>query len=910
MVAAFWTQTVFLNFNGGLVPATTAVFIPGTGGIAFVDVRPNQNGSVTLTVNALATANGSYGGILRLTSNFGNVDVPVSLTIGSGSGLAATPNPVEFTIQLGGTAPSQNVSITSAGQPVTVSSATATQSTAQPWAILTIPTGSSGIVNVAVNGTGLSNGIYTSTVTALTNKGAITFQVKLTVGVVATLQVNPTGLSFAFQTGTTNPPAAQTISTTSNGSNFNYVATATSAPLGWLTVSPSGQLATPSTLSVSVNPQGLAAGNYQGDIRLDTFGGSTNSSVDVQVTLQVSNLPILISTPTALSFATQVGVNPTLQNLVIGSSSTLLAFTTSTSVASPVGGSWLKATASTGFTNNGVVSVEVNTQGLPVGVYNGAVTVASATSGNGSISVPVTLTVTAGATFTVSPSSLSFAFQRGQMAPPNRAVNVSVSSGSLGFTTSASTTTGQGWLQVSPAAATAPTNIVVSVNTTGTGGVSLLTPGVYTGTVSITPNGSSVVQTIPVTLVVSDTALLTLTPQDLTFESSQSSGEILATQSVFVSSTDVSAITYSVTPSTSSSGQNWLSVNQPTGPAPSIVTISAVPGNLAAGTYKGIVTVTATNPANVANSPQNIGVTLNVKATALLTVSPTGLTFTQTGSGGVPDSRALIVTGAGGVISFTAVATTNTGGSWLSVNPSSATTPGNLTVTASGAGLAAGTYNGSVFISSPGAANTQTVTVTMTVTSSAAPVTVLNPTTLTPVTFQVGGSNPLPQNIAVSVQGGGNLNFNASAVMANGAGWLSVSPTSGTTPGSVTVTITPGNLAVGSYSGTVSIAVAGAVTLNLPVSLTVTQPVVATPTVVAVQNNASQLFTSLSPGLNIKISGSDMGPATLVNYTHRRKRPVRHDSRGNPRSVRRSCVARLLHIELPGERVRPVQRRG
>ena len=71
---------------------------------------------------------------------------------------------------------------------------------------------------------------------------------------------------------------------------------------------------------------------------------------------------------------------------------------------------------------------------------------------------------------------------------------------------------------------------------------------------------------------------------------------------------------------------------------------------------------------------------------------------------------------------------------------------------------------------------------------------------------------------------------------------------------------------MGTYSGNVSIAVAGAVTLNLPVSLTVTAPTTPAPTVVAVQNNASFLFTSLSPGMNIVIRGSDMGPATLTLY--------------------------------------------
>jgi uncharacterized protein (TIGR03437 family) len=43
-------------------------------------------------------------------------------------------------------------------------------------------------------------------------------------------------------------------------------------------------------------------------------------------------------------------------------------------------------------------------------------------------------------------------------------------------------------------------------------------------------------------------------------------------------------------------------------------------------------------------------------------------------------------------------------------------------------------------------------------------------------------------------------------------------------------------------------------------------PAVVAPTVVAIQNAASSAPTSVSPGLNIVIYGTNMGPATLANY--------------------------------------------
>src|SRR6185295_12843491 len=103
-----------------------------------------------------------------------------------------------------------------------------------------------------------------------------------------------------------------------------------------------------------------------------------------------------------------------------------------------------------------------------------------------------------------------------------------------------------------------------------------------------------------------------------------------------------------------------------------------------------------------------------------------------------------------------------------------------LTVTANGSGLAAGNYSGSIYISSPGSANTQTVSVTMTVTAQSGPVIVLSPTALSPVSYQIGDSNPPTQTLAVSITGGGAATFNVSAQTSSGS-WLSVSPTQGTT---------------------------------------------------------------------------------------------------------------------------------
>src|SRR5207248_451737 len=234
----------------------------------------------------------------------------------------------------------------------------------------------------------------------------------------------------------------------------------------------------------------------------------------------------------------------------------------------------------------------------------------------------------------------------------------------------------------------------------------------------LTPTGpNSNPQTIQVTLVVSNTALLVLSPSVATFTSTAGSGAS-SFQNLAVTSTDGSPIAFSVSSSTAT-GSNWLLVSSTSGTTPTNLSITANPAGLAVGTYTGTVTITATTPSNVANSPQTFPVTLNVVSSNTINTSSTSLTFSQAQNGVPPASQTLNVTSSGastggGQITFAAAASLNQGQNWLTVNPTNATTPASLTVTANGSGLAPGTYTGQIILSSPGV-NPQTVNVTLTV---------------------------------------------------------------------------------------------------------------------------------------------------------------------------------------------------
>src|SRR5712692_5162776 len=98
----------------------------------------------------------------------GNLDTAVA------QNLVATPSPVNFNVQTGGTAPSQNVNITLNGASVTVQSVSASVNTPQNWLL---PSVGSSSVFVSVNAAGLAAGTYTGSVTAVTNSGTINFPV-------------------------------------------------------------------------------------------------------------------------------------------------------------------------------------------------------------------------------------------------------------------------------------------------------------------------------------------------------------------------------------------------------------------------------------------------------------------------------------------------------------------------------------------------------------------------------------------------------------------------------------------------------------------------------------------------------------------------------------------------------------
>jgi uncharacterized protein (TIGR03437 family) len=224
--------------------------------------------------------------------------------------------------------------------------------------------------------------------------------------------------------------------------------------------------------------------------------------------------------------------------------------------------------------------------------------------------------------------------------------------------------------------------------------------------------------------------------------------------------------------------------------------------SLAAGTYTGSVTVNGAS--NVIDAPQTITVTVRI--------------------GGVD---VYVAPGSSRDVSFTTgsqvtwVATTQDGNRWLSlvVDGSGSfrfTFPYKIHV-APPAGVTSGTYTGSLAISGSAlAADNQTVPVTMRVTTQ--PIAQPSPDHVTVRLAQ--GAAPLAMQISLANLGQGSLSFGTvSATTSDGGTWLTASANAG---GWAALTLDPGTLAPGFYTGSVSIgsnAVNGTVTA--PVSFQV-----------------------------------------------------------------------------------------
>jgi uncharacterized protein (TIGR03437 family) len=886
-----------------LTSATTTTYAATgntTSGGSWLSVPANGTAPGTLAVGLNSAvvgptmAPGTYNGSVTITPATGPATaVPVTLTVTAAPTVTVSASTINLNYQIGGAtgasnAASQTLTLTNPGsQPLGFLIQSASPSILISPNQGTIPaTGSTAVTVSYVTTSNLTPNTYSVPLTVFVPGAAnasIAVTAKLLVSNSPLMNVPSDTLSFTYQIGST-VPAAKNVTVTSTAVAADAAAgqqmalfISKSDNSAWLSVPGSGTTGTASPIAVAVNPTGLAVGTYNATITI-LGAAAGNNPQTIPVTLTVTNDPLVVasfggcstantgSNGCVLNFPYQIGqTNPTTQNIRVQSSTGAQASFTATAAMNPsaaCGTSWLSSGVTAAVVGNDTNFPITVTPGAIVSgtTCTGTITIAgtNATTGaalpNSPVVVPVNLFVSSNAMLIASPVGISFNIAPNASSFQTLTVT-STSATNLDFTATIPPTAT--WLTVGPTTrntAAGSNSVIVAASANG------LAPGTYSTAITLTSTGAlDSPITVPVTLTVT-AATMTVTPASLTFNQTLGGAAPAAkTLSVATSSTDIA---FNTTVSMDN-GTAWLSATPTSATAtsatPAAITVSVNGTNLAAGTYTGKVTITSTSPFT-SGSPISIPVTF-VVAPGTLSVTPAALTFNQVQGGQAPASQTIAVAGTPGALAYTVTTATNgNSGNWLSLDSTSGSTPGNVKVSVNSGSLAVGQYTGKVTITSTGATGSPIdipVTLNVVTPQSVA----VAPATLT-FNYVLNSSTALqPQTVQLTTAAG--VAFTTS--VQSSATWLSATPASGSGPTTLTVTVNPAGLAAGNYTGTISVNSPSAAT-NPAATITVNLTVQAVPKPVptAVQNAASAVIGAVSPGENIAIYGSGLGPATLV----------------------------------------------
>jgi uncharacterized protein (TIGR03437 family) len=861
-----------LNFQyvtGGPVPSPQNVAVTLPSGTSATVSRSTLNGGnwldFAVSGNPLSTitaqidgpvastlAPGTYTGTITVTPSGSNAvpaTVTVTLVVSATAQITFAPTSLAFNYQIGGSNNITQQALQLSAGPLAIPF---NFTTSESWITVsppngTVPANGSVMVTVGISPPQTPKN-YSSESLTLTTSSSQQIPVSILVSNNPLLNVPAGPIAFTYQVGG-NVPLTAMVTPTSTGAPGAQIQYALTSNASWLQVPATAT--TPNAVTITVDPTSLTPGSYSGMVQFAVAGNPTQS---ITVTLVVTNGTVLMPSVNSLTYVYQTGQQqPAAQTVSLNTSSGLpvnYSATTSTS--------WITLVGHTNSTTPDSFTVSVNSSGVPAGANTGQISIATSDPATGAslgtATIGVTFYVSNSALLVVNPSQpviLTAQAPSAQVISQNVMLN-STSADVLSLTVGPpQTASGGAWLSSSQPASTPGTlNLFALPNG--------LNPGVYTGSVTVTATGpgGAVLDspyTIPVILNLT-TGSISANQSSLSFTQT-AGGAAPAAQTVNLTSalsqTDFFVTAYD-------RGLGWLSATVTQGKMAGTATVSVNGSNLSPGMYQGSVII-GQNFAS--NSPLIIPVTLQVTGGAI-SASPTQLTFTAAAGSTSNLTANVAVTGTTGPLNFSVAASTNNTGNWLTATPANGTTPATVQVIVNPTGLAVGTYNGSVTITSAGAGGSPI----------AIPVTlyVVTPQTLTvtppgPLGFTYTLGQAVPSGQTLQVQTGGIATaFSVTTQTANGGNtWLAATPTSGTTPATVTVSVNPSGLAPGTYQGTVAI---GASSALAPVPVAVTLNVTATPTpvITAIQNGASYFLGAVSPGENVTMFGTGLGPSTLT----------------------------------------------
>ncbi len=533
--------------------------------------------------------------------------------------------------------------------------------------------------------------------------------------------------------------------------------------------------------------------------------------------------PILSVAPSQVSFSQSSGQTPPAQTVSITAAGGIVP------ISITGGASWLSHGLSSASTTS-ILTLQVIASGLAEGTYSATLFVNGAGAANTPRTISVTLTVNNVPPTSVNPGQLSFFYSTGAPLPETQTFTIANTGANFSISSN------QTWLFVTTDFSGFTPVAQVSVDPTN------LPSGTYTGLVTVSYNTSPAsFQLVSVSLQVdADSTNLWSTSGPLVFDYKSGNPEP-APQTLSISY--ASMIFFSAE---ASSAGNWLKIDTSSGVTPATIQVSVDPTALAIGTYSGTITLTSFS----AIAPATIGVTLNITGAPALTAAPLSLAFQAAAGSAPPVNKSFTVNSLPSTNFQVRVA----GGNWLNVTPTTGTTPATINVGVDPSGLAPGTYRASVIIQTPGAtAGGQLVAVSLTVTGSVS--LRVDPPDLLRFEATTGGSGVTPKTILVTSA------TPAQVALASSQPWLSVSPSSGTTPLTVSVSAVTAGLPAGIYSGVITVSAPGAAqTVQIPVTLSIGG---AASSIREVSNGAG-LLRDFAPGSIMFIFGRDFGPREMI----------------------------------------------
>ena len=396
-----------------------------------------------------------------------------------------------------------------------------------------------------------------------------------------------------------------------------------------------------------------------------------------------------------------------------------------------VGGSGGSSVA--GLIDGSLLSVSVaNYASLVTGTYTGTVTVTDSVNSSLAAAAVVTLTVsTVASGLTISENPIGLSATNGY----EQVVTVtSAGAGNINVTPSSS----NGWLSATRASSSVAAGGTFYV--TVTANTSLSGSGAYTGTILIAVGAASVQATVNLTVGTQTITTSSVFVAPTTLNMVAESGSSYVAQQIVFAGSGTYQIGNNVTYGSSSGNVAWLTTSSLEGNLSAngtVVTVQAHPGLLAPGSYTASVPI-----AIVANNTQEPTITLSVNLTVssseVLTPTPPTIVFNNSQKS---LTSTINVTATGGSTPLPVIVVSSQPWVTATLQGSATTTPANILVTATTAGMSDGLYSAEVVISSSAAA-TVTVPVVMAVNG------VANPSGLSPspvslsYTAQVGTSPP------------------------------------------------------------------------------------------------------------------------------------------------------------------------